>query len=290
MAAWFEDHVPVELTYDNNGAPAPLRDHPFVKESADISSFVKKAFENHQEVGRRIPVKKYEKPEEVENWRKEHLPKLYTAGLLKAPPGKVEDYKITRPEKMPTGLNWSDDRAGKVAAIMHKHGIATEAVPELMDVYTEALLENQFDLKMNYDQGVAALKAEFGAEYDVKSEEAKRLVPLIFKNPNEIDMFERSGLANHPAFLGPMMRLARFAINDSSVLPSGSQGSGAGSATHDEVRAEVSKIATDKTHPMHAGYLISEPKVMEYIDSLYKKIPGSDKVIVVGQQGVGQNG
>src|SRR5687767_15710305 len=109
MPGWAEAPEYASVTVQHEGKDVPIKDVPFFKDTPDIPTFAKRAYDTHREVGSRIPVKvDTSKPENVENWRKEHLPKLHQAGLITAPPSKVEEYEIKRPEKLVDGLHWDD--------------------------------------------------------------------------------------------------------------------------------------------------------------------------------------
>ena len=274
--AWF-DELPETITYDNNGAPAPLRDHPFVKESPDLGHFVNKAFQSHSEVGRRIPLR-ITNDAEKEQWRKEHLPKLWDSGVIPRPPSDPKEYGIVKPEKFPEGLNWNEERAGKLATTLHKYGVPKEAAAELMQLHEEAVVESQEYFKTNYDDAIAALKREHGDKYDERYEDASRLVKSIFK-PEELTLLEQTGLANHPAFLSLLMKLAPLAKEDSSVIPEANRG-GSGKMNPDQLRAEIADIMSNPQNPRHKLYMLGDKATQDYIDGLYRSVYGDGKVVI----------
>jgi hypothetical protein len=264
---------------EQDGKTVPLRDVPFVKDTPDLVTFAKRGFEAHREIGSRIPVK-VSKPEEVQAWRKEHLPKLYTAGILEAPPGKPEEYGIAKPEKIPDGFGWNDELSKELATTLHKHGAPKGLAAELLGLYEKALLGAEQTLKTSYDEGMAALKKEHGDKFEERMELGKRLTKAIFKTPEELEFFERTGMGDHPAFLSVVMRLAPLAQQDSAFLKEVSRP--AGGMTGDEVRAELGRIMSDKTHPKFAGYWRQDKDVMAYVEDLYKKAYGEGKVELGG--------
>ena len=266
--------LPDTLSVDVDGKAIPLRETPFVKEARDFATFAKVAYDAHREVGARIPIKTDGKPESIAEWRKTHLPNIYKAGLLEAPPATPEDYGVVKPSELPEGLTWDDDRAKKYAGILHKYGVPKGIVPELMALHQEALQGAARSLKTSKETGIAALKSEFGALYDERTEQAKRLTKAIFKSPEEVALFDDLGVSDHPGFLSVMMRLAPLAMQDSSVLPSGSQ-SGGGSATGDEVRKELADIMTNDKNPRNKLYWQRDEGTLKYVDDLYKKAYGS---------------
>lgn len=277
--AW-TDEIPADLMVEADGKQVAMRDTQFVKDTPDAATFFKRAYDSHSEVGRRIPLKANDDAAK-EAWRKEHLPKLYQAGLLNAPPASPKDYELMKPENMPEGITWSEDRANKLATTLHKHGIPKGAVKELMDLHMEALLGTQPEIQADYDKSIAALQKEHGAQYTERMELAKRLHPLIFQTPEDVAWAEATGMGNHLPFLRLMMRLAPLVQSDSSVmaeLNAGGKGGG-GKMTGDEARAALAAYA-DPKHPDHKAYMSGDPAISKKIDELYKQAHGTGTVTI----------
>lgn len=266
-----------EMTVEVDGKPMPLRDTPFLREAKDFPSFVKGAYDAHREVGARIPVKA-STPEGVAEWRKTHLPTLYKAGLLDTPPASPKDYGVVKPENMPPGLSWDDARAEKYAGILHKYGVPAAIVPELMALHVEALAGANTALTTSMEAGMAALRTEHGDKLDERIAQVKRLTSEMFKTPEELAFAERTGLANHPLYLAPLLRLAPLLAQDSSVLAGTGDGGVGTGASAEAVRAEVSDIMGNPQNPKYAGYRAGNEEVLAYVDALYKKAYGEGKV------------
>lgn len=209
------------------------------------------------------------KPEEVQGLKA----KLYEAGIFQAPPADPKEYGIAKPENLPDGLGWNDDLATKFAQTLHKHGAPKGLAADLLPLYQEAILGVQTVFKTDQEAGLAALKKEFGEQFDSRKEATSRMIGEIFKDEKELQLFNQLGLGDHPKFLSVLMRIAPSYQPDSSYQPDAGQGGGTGG---DGPREELAKIMNDKTHPMHAGYWRQpqDPKVVEYIDNLYKKAYG----------------
>ncbi len=209
------------------------------------------------------------KPEEVQGLKA----KLYEAGIFQAPPADPKEYGITKPEKLPDGLGWNDDLATKFAQTLHKHGAPKGLAADLLPLYQEAILGAQTVFKTDQEAGLAALKKEFGEQFDSRKEATSRMIGEIFKDEQELALFNQLGLGDHPKFLSILMRIAPSYQPDSSYQPDAGQGSGSGG---EGPREELAKIMNDKNHPMHAGYWRQpqDPKVVEHIDNLYKKAYG----------------
>jgi hypothetical protein len=274
--AWY-DELPEDLTVDNgDGTKTIARDHPFIRESPEMGHFVNKALAQHKEFGARIPVKKAETPEAVAEWRKNHLPRLYDAGVLERPPARPEDYEIKRPDVLVNGFNWSDERAKGFASLLHKYGIPKSAAGEFLALHEQALAGQQKELNTSKEAATAALKAEYGDKYEDAAAQAGRFKKHIFKTPEEETFFSETGIGDHPLFLSVMMRLAAQAANDTSIFPDGNRAGGTPTMTGEAVTAEVAKIMTDPNHPKHKLYHAGDPATMAEIDALYKQAyPGT---------------
>ncbi len=271
---WY-DGIPVTATIDVGGQQVPLRDQAFIKESADLEAFARRALDQHSEVGRRIPLKVVGDAE-LAKWKTDNLPKLYEAGILSKPPDTAADYGVVKPDVLPDGLAWSDEMASEFGTLLHKHGASKALADGLLDLYGKALFGTQKTLETNYDTALAALKTEHAEHFEERKELAKRLTKQIFKSDEELAFFEELGLGDHPGFLSVMMRLAPLAASDSSYLKDAII---APAATGEDVRSELGRIMSDKTHPMHAGYHQRDPAVLKHIEEIYKKAyPGTTEI------------
>lgn len=288
--AWQDDLLPAELTYDDAGVAKPLREHAFVKESPDVPTFVKRAFEQHREVGARIPLRFSPDPAkkvvELESWKKDHLPKLYEAGVLAKPPTDPAIYDIKKPEDAVEGVNWSTERATKFGALGVKHGVSKEAMSEFLALHREAVGAASAVLQTGYDDAMLALKREFPNDFDARMEDSKRLSKAVFKSPKTLEWLELTGMGNDPEFLGIMMRLAPYAQNDSGLVESMKQG---GVVTADnkesamlEVKNKLASIMSDPKNPDHAGYMMGDPAVHKKIDEMYAAIHGKGTIEIGG--------
>lgn len=267
--------LPADAAIDVDGKVMPVRDIEFVKSAPDMLTFIKSAHDAHREVGRRVPVS-VSKPEDAEAWRKTHLPTLYKNGLLDPPAGAPDKY-LTKPEKMPDGLNWDDGMAKTVGEVLHKHGAPAKLGPALAEAWTslnatrhqEALTEQ----KKMWADAVTTSKTKYGDKFDEKFEAGKRLAKQIYGDDAAIE--------DYPDLLPVFLHFGTQAQADSSFVPDATR-SGGGSMKPEDVKAEVQKIMTDKTHPMHAGYWSGDRKVQEHIEGLYKKAHGDGQVTVDG--------
>lgn len=237
----------------------------------DLPSVLKSHIHLVRKQGTMLPIPPKDRPDEIAGLKK----RLYENGILAAPPDSPQAYEIKRPESLPEGLGWNDDLSNRFASTLHRHGASKELATDLLGLYSEALFGTTDMLKTSYEAGIAALKKEHGAEFEPRQEVAKRLAKAIFKTQEELEFFEKTGMADHPMFLSVIMRLAPLATQDSSFLePPG----GTGTATGDDLRKEIANIMTNKTHPKHSLYWARDPKTLQEIEEMYRKAYGTGKV------------
>jgi len=288
--AWFDEVVPADLTVDVGGKATPARELEFVKSQPDFATFLKSAVSAHQEVGARIPVKVDAKDTKaVETWRKDHLPKLYDAGILARPPADPKEYDIKPPADIPAGLVWNEERAGRLGQLGIKHGLTKAAMDELRTLHQEALSEGIKAFDTSYEAGIEAMKKEFGDQTDARMEEAKQVIGVIFRNADgtpDIEarkMFDDSGFADYPGILRVLMRLAPLMKQDSSYMEAlNKEGTAAGAAGNEQAKIEAREylqaIMYDTKHPDHLGWLRGDPAVKKKADDLYEKAYGKGQV------------
>lgn len=235
----------------------------------DIPSVLKSYAHLSKRLGSSVNIPgKDAKPEEIEAFKG----KLYEAGLFSKPPTDPKEYGIAAPAELPPGVKWSEELAGKLGSVLHKHGIPKGAAPELLALHMEALAGSAPTLNVNQEQAMAQLRAEHGDQFDQRADMVKRMSGSIFKTPEEVQFFEQSGLGDHPAFLSVLMRLAPLAMQDSSFVES--IPSGNGELTPEQVRSEYAEIISNPKHPMHEGLHRRDPKVEEYVTNLYNRAYG----------------
>lgn len=237
----------------------------------DIPSLIKGMAHAQHRMGSAVNIPgKDAKPEDVQAFKQ----KLIESGVLPAPPADVSVYNIQKPETLAEGTQWNDGLAKSFGDTLFKHGASPEMAKDMLALYAQALGGQMEALKISGAESLASLKAEHKEKFDEHMEAGERLAQSIFKTPEEVEFFKRTGLGTHPQFQSVMMRLGANAMQDSSFVDSLSSQSGA--STGHQVYEELARIQTDKTHPMHMGYKQNDPKVMEHISALYRKtFPGT---------------
>jgi len=201
--------------------------------------------------------------------------KLVEAGVMPKPITDPKEYAIAKPENLPAGVTWSDELSGKLATTLQKYQVPKEAVADLMALHIESLGGAVGSFAGDHNAVMAELKTEHGAKFDERKEMAERLIPEIFKTDAEAALASRLGLGDNARFVSILMRLAPYAMQDSSFVEKLGSQSG-GSASGEAARNEVSAIMSDPKHPMYAGYKRNDQAVKDHIAALYSKAyPGT---------------
>lgn len=237
----------------------------------DIPSLIKGLAHAQHRMGSAINLPgKDAKPEEIQALKD----KLYQSGVLAAPPTDVSVYNLQKPETLAVGTQWNDALAKSFGDTLLKHGASPEFAQDMLALYGTAMSGQVAALQVSAAESVAALRSEHGEQYEAAMEAGERLAQSIYKTPEEVAFFAKTGLGKHPAFLSVMTRLGLRAMQDSSFVDQVS--AGAGSTTGAAALEELTKIQTDSTHPMHKGFMANDPKVQEHISGLYRKAyPGT---------------
>lgn len=213
------------------------------------------------------------KPEEITALKS----KLIEAGVLPAPIKDAKDYAIAKPENLPAGMQWSDELTGKLATTLHKYQVPKEAVADLMALHMEALGGVAGSVKIDQDKALASLKAEHGEKYDERVEMVTRMMPGMFSEET-LAFFDHTGIGNDPKFLSAMLRIAPLAMQDSSFMDSIPKKGG--EITGDAAREEYAKVISDPKHPHYEGLRRRDPKSEAYVNDLYAKAYGNEKVVI----------
>jgi hypothetical protein len=185
-------------------------------------------------------------PEEVSAYRK-------AVGV----PDSADKYNV-KPEKLPEGLEWSDDLAKPILDIAHKHGIPEAAMKELVAAHmaneaqrTGAVSEM---IEKDLETGRQELQKSFGQDFEKKIDLAKRAAQSVGVNPLSRGFMD-------PDVVKGFVRLAEK-ISEDRLTGDGKTGGLMGG------EALAKAIQTDANHPLHAKYLAGDPDTIEYLRSL----------------------
>jgi hypothetical protein len=165
--------------------------------------------------------------------------------------GRPKDGKYTA--QKPEGAGESYDAfVGRVSKFAHENGWNQKQFDNTLgfmtDLAKEASDSAERQQKEAYDAGVAKLRSEWGAKFDVNVETANRGGAWLSKQVPEFKgLIEQLGLMNEPIFIRAMQAVGSASADDSI------RGSGGGSSfskTPDEAKAEIAKMEGDKAGPL----------------------------------------
>ena len=157
----------------------------------------------------------------------------YFADLRKftGAPEKPEDYGLKAPDKLPEGVEWNAELAGKAASIAHKYSVPPEALQELINLNNENISGLVEKSQAMQQEQVDAMVAELNAEWKDNAKDNWQRA-----NRGAIAMgvdLEASGLGNNPHFIRAALRFDEMIGDDKGLVKSDS------AATYREQMAKI---------------------------------------------------
>ncbi|MCU0751542.1 MAG: hypothetical protein MUC40_00660 [Akkermansiaceae bacterium] len=187
--------------------------------------------------------------------RKFHT-KFPTAGEV---PEKPDAYQL-KPEKLPDGIQWSDEAAAKFAEVFHAQGIPTAAAQAIVNQYLEleagALGNATKEYERQLAEGRAMLEEKWGGAdaYRQRAEQIEQLVTgTLGGDPNDPTLFSNPRVVEFLGRVADVLSEDAQAALKGSVAPGGNFASGADLA---------GKIMNDPSHPEHARYMQGDPQTV----------------------------
>ena len=151
-------------------------------------------------------------------------------------PEKPEDYGLKAPEKLPEGVEWNAELAGKAATIAHKYGVPPEALQELITLNNDNIgamvARSQEMAAAQHQEMIDSLNKEWGDSAKTNWQRANRGAIAL-----GIDT-TKSDLGNNPEFIKAMIRVDQMIREDSALVGSDADSSG---STYDEQIQRIQK-------------------------------------------------
>jgi len=197
-------------------------------------------------------------PQEVADFRK-------AVGV----PETIEGYQI-KPDKLPEGMQWSDDLAKPFLAVAHKHNVSQAALKELSAAFAQmeslkgqhmvqtAQANSQQELK----EGAIVLQALWRDDFDKNILKAQRAAMLVGVDP------KRSGFRD-PEVVAGFVRLADMISEDKLVGATG------GLQPQISGLAMARDIINNPSNPRHKMYHDGDPDTQAIVREYFKQ--GSKK-------------
>lgn len=262
--------LPDTLTVEHEGKAILLRDVPFIKETPDIPTLAKRAYDNHRAIGQSLrPPGVNATAEEVNAFRA----KIYGTGIFKPPPGKPEEYEVRRPDTIPED-QWSKELEGEFRTIAHKHGLHQDAINDLVALHGKqygGVAGAMREEKEKFAEKVTALAAELNTDGQALMNGADR---WLSKNidKEDYDLLQKSGALTKAAIMEVIAKAAHASGEDISIQ----DGMQEGDVTAD--LAEATRIMNDPTHPEHLRWRQGSPEVIAKVEAAYKKAYGTKEI------------
>jgi hypothetical protein len=126
-------------------------------------------------------------------------------------PDTPEGYGFAKPENLPVGVNYDEDRAKWFADLAHKAGLSGSQAKLLFDEYNQNVFQEtevqQKALKEFTDNTVKELKTEWGSKFE-KNLQKSSAAAKLFGGKEFIDMLKNTGLDAHPVMIKAFLKVA----------------------------------------------------------------------------------
>lgn len=209
-----------------------------------------------------IPEKFWKDGPDVENLAKSYV-QLEAAYRSRKPvdlPESPEGYQL-KPEQLPEGITWSDDAASKFATVFHSNGIAPGQARAITDAFLELEAQNNAAIQQAYEkqieEGTAALKQEWGANYDKNISSIKSTVERLGFDPEDQSLFGNPTVIR---FLGKVVS----GLSEDTIAAAG-KGASAPGSQFVKGEEEAKRIMSDPSHPDHEAYLSGNVDVVQKV-------------------------
>ena len=244
------------------GLGAEYKDHPALADFADVPALAESYVATKEMVGKKgIILPKEGDAADQARFRSE----------IGVPETAAEYSAFTPPE----GLPWSAEGQTAMLGRMHKLGIpdgqAQDILTEYAEMQAEQIQQMQATAGTGHEQGVAALKEEWGADYDSKTALAGRAFKAAagerFDELSHIVLPDGTHLGDHPAFVSTFAAVG--AQYQEHGLAGEKVGGGGFMKTPEQAKAEINELwknpaYTNADDPEHA-------MVVSKMDDLHKQ-------------------
>lgn len=160
-------------------------------------------------------------------------------------PEKADDYKLTKPEKLPEGLSWDEAKVGDWQKFFHENNIPPAVANKIVAKQTAELAAQVEIGKGKLDEFVKAQEAElrndWGANYEVNLSKAAQAAKIAGFDLNDNE------LANNAKFIKAMNTVSQL-IKPDALVGSDKASSGL------DGPAQAEDIRRNPNNPWHAAY------------------------------------
>ncbi len=196
---------------------------------------------------------------------------LYARLGRPAAPEQYDLADVARPEGMP----WNAEGERAMLREMHAAGLSNRQARHLLSKYAEmqggAWSAAASQGTRRVEEARSALRRDWGAAYDAKSDLANRAFRLAFGDgldeARQLRLADGSFLGDHPSLVRAFARLGESLAEHPMA---GAKGGAHLSATPEEARAEIARMhgepatmraLTDRAHPEYAGLVAKRDRL-----------------------------
>lgn len=173
-------------------------------------------------------------------------------------PEKPDGYQYKKPE-LPQGMKWDETFEKAALPVAHSLGLTPKQLEGLMTFYAAHQAEQFKGMGVQMQQGrteaEAALRQEFGPQYDARMTQALRVVQSL-GGPEVQAVLNETGAGNRPELVKFFAKIGAM-MGEDQLKSGASGGFGMG---REEAKAEITKLLQhparmDRNHPEHRYYL-----------------------------------
>jgi hypothetical protein len=223
--------------------PEEIRNEKTWEKYDDLGGVAKAYIEQQKLNGRSIAIPDEKaKPEDLEKWKGEHLPKLAARGIIELPPSTAEDYKV------PEGFTADE---GLVKSFVDKVGLPTKLTQKQFEAAVAWQNEISKQFMVSDDAAEAEFKQLLGDDYAVAMEKVTTGMKAMSEDMPHVGewlktarVVEGNGQI-YPAAKDPMIR-AIFEGYANATQEDRTTGMTAGGETLESVESKIQDIRDNK--------------------------------------------
>jgi hypothetical protein len=270
---------PADLTVQHEGQNIPISQHPEIQKTPDVPTLGKRFLDQLSELGKRhrLPTKE-SKPEEVKEFfsKLEVPPDESYLRRSRGVPEAPDKYQWQAPE----GVQVNEEWLSKGKAVAHKLGLNNDQFGELVALHSELMADMQVKLNTTKEQGEAALRTEWGADYDKNFAIASRGVQTMFKDDPEALELLSELVGNRPA-------LGKFFLQAGNLTAEDTSTSGGTPSNANDIQSQIDSYM-QKGGANYERYMSGEMKALNEVNALYQKLhAGKPDIDLSGLGGLG---
>ena len=142
-------------------------------------------------------------------------------------PDTPEDYGFTKPDNLPEGVVWDDERMAAYAKVFHANGIPKAAAHAIIQAHTESVIQeaaaDEKAQKEFLEASTVAIKKEWGKDFEANLAQSEAIIEKLFGSEFK-SLLKSTGLGNHPAVVRGMFKASQMIGEHALSMGDGSQG------------------------------------------------------------------